>query len=119
MATKENRSMNQAKESFFNELYLNLRLIVRLMRDQRVNLFFKLLPVGALLYWVIPFDFLPVNPLDDALVIWLGFTLFLNLCPNEVVEEHRQALRQNSKEKVHSSNASHEVIDGDYKDLSS
>jgi uncharacterized membrane protein YkvA (DUF1232 family) len=112
MTAKVNRSLNQAKEGFFNELYHNLRLIIRLVRDGRVNVFFKLLPVGALLYWVIPFDFFPVNPLDDALVIWLGFSLFLALCPAEVVEEHRAALRGTTKEKP-----SPEVVDGSFKDL--
>jgi uncharacterized membrane protein YkvA (DUF1232 family) len=112
MKAKENRSLTQAKEGFFNELYHNLRLIFRLVRDGRVNFFFKLLPIGALLYWVIPFDFFPVNPLDDALVIWAGFSLFLELCPENVVEEHRAALRGTSKGGV-----SPEVVDGTYKDL--
>jgi uncharacterized membrane protein YkvA (DUF1232 family) len=112
MTAKANRSLTQAKEGFFNELYHNLRLIFRLVRDGRVNFFFKLLPIGALLYWVIPFDFFPVNPLDDALVIWAGFSLFLELCPENVVEEHRAALRGTSKGGV-----SPEVVDGTYKDL--
>jgi uncharacterized membrane protein YkvA (DUF1232 family) len=112
MTAKENRSLNQAKEGFFNELYLNLRLIIRLLRDGRVNVFFKLLPVSALLYWVIPFDFFPINPLDDALVIWLGFYLFLELCPDDVVEGHRAALRGTSK-----GTPSPEVVDGSFKDL--
>jgi uncharacterized membrane protein YkvA (DUF1232 family) len=112
MATKQDRSLDQAKEGFFNELFLNLRLILRLMKDKRVNVFFKLLPVGALLYWVIPFDFLPVNPLDDALVIWVGFTMFLELCPDEVVAEHRAALRGQVQGK-----SSPDVVEGTYKDL--
>jgi uncharacterized membrane protein YkvA (DUF1232 family) len=112
MKTKTNRSLNQAKEGFFNELYHNLRLMIRLVRDGRVNFLFKLLPIGALLYWVIPFDFFPINPLDDALVIWLGFSLFLELCPDDVVEEHRAALRGTSKDE-----ASPEIVDGSFKDL--
>lgn len=112
MTAKGYRSLNQAKEGFFNELYHNLRLIIRLVRDGRVNFFFKLLPIGALLYWVIPFDLFPINPLDDALVIWLGFSLFLNLCPADVVEEHRAELRGTSK-----GTSSPEVVDGSYKDL--
>lgn len=112
MGTKQNRSLNQAKEGFLNELYLNLRLILRLMKDKRVNMFFKLLPVGALLYWLIPFDFLPANPLDDALVIWVGFTLFLELCPDAVVAEHRATLRGQVKE-----GSPPDVVEGTYQDL--
>lgn len=112
MRESKNSSLNQAKEGFINELYHNLRLIIRLVRDGRVNFFFKLLPIGALLYWVIPLDFFPINPLDDALVIWLGSALFLELCPASVVEEHRVALRGTSKGKP-----SPEVVEGSYKDL--
>ena len=111
MTPNENRSLNQAKEGFFNELYLNLRLVIRLMKDSRVNFLLKFLPMVALLYWVIPFDFMPINPLDDALVIWLGFTMFLELCPDAVVEEHRSALRGNAK-------SSPDVVDAKFKDLS-
>ena len=110
MTPNQNQSLKQAKEGFFNELYLNLRLIIRLMKDSRVNFLLKFLPIGALLYWVIPFDFLPINPLDDALVIWLGFTMFLELCPDGVVEEHRATLRGNSK-------SSPDVVDAKFKDL--
>lgn len=117
MVRSENRSLNQAKEGFFRELYQNLRLIIRLMSDSRVNLLLKVLPVGALVYWVVPFDFLPVNPFDDALVIWLGCTLFLELCPEYVVEEHRQALRENNATNNHAKGHAQDVIDGDYTDL--
>lgn len=119
MAMKDNRSLNQAKEGFFRELYQNLRLITRLMGDSRVNFLLKILPVGALIYLVVPFDFLPVNPLDDALVIWLGCAMFLELCPEDVVEEHQQALRYKDKGEGHPGKPAHEVIDGDYKDLTS
>ena len=118
MAAKDNLSMNQAKEGFFRDLYQNIRLIIRLMGDSRVSFLLKLLPIGALLYWVVPFDFLPVNPLDDALVIWAGCALFLELCPEGVVEEHQNALRHPDRKNDHSAGAVHEVIDGDYKDAS-
>jgi uncharacterized membrane protein YkvA (DUF1232 family) len=113
MNVKDNRSLNQAKEGFFKDLYQNIRLIIRLMGDPRVNIFLKVLPIGALIYLVIPFDFLPINPLDDALVLWAGLALFLELCPDDVVEGHRQALRQNIKGKE----TPQVVIDGDHKDI--
>lgn len=66
------------------------RLIARLMTDRRVNPFLKVLPIGTLVYLAIP-DLVPFV-IDDALVIWLGTYLFIELCPPEVVEEHRTAL---------------------------
>lgn len=75
----------------FQGLALRIRLILRLMADPRVNLLLKLLPVFSVAYLFIP-D-LVIGPLDDAAVVWLGFSLFVELCPPEVVEEHMRALR--------------------------
>lgn len=75
-------------------LFLNLgkqaRLVVRLMRDRRVSPFLKLLPVVTLVYLFFP-D-LMIGPIDDALVIWLGTVLFVELCPQDVVREHLDAI---------------------------
>jgi len=72
------------------ELGIRLKLILRLMRDSRVNLLLKLLPVGTLAYLIVP-D-LAIGPIDDAVVIWLGSVLFVELCPPEIVKEHMDAL---------------------------
>ncbi|HSR47034.1 MAG TPA: hypothetical protein VLL77_03505 [Anaerolineales bacterium] len=73
------------------ELGVRLKLILRLMGDRRVNPLLKLLPVGTLAYLVVP-D-LVIGPIDDAVVIWLGSVLFVELCPPEVVKEHMDSLR--------------------------
>jgi hypothetical protein len=67
-----------------------IKLVLRLLADRRVSLLLKLLPIGSLLYMFIP-DLAP-GPIDDAILIWLGTTLFVELCPENVVEEHRQAI---------------------------
>jgi uncharacterized membrane protein YkvA (DUF1232 family) len=74
----------------FNELALRMKLILRLMADRRVNPLLKLLPIGSLLYLVIP-DLLP-GPVDDAVILSMGFYLFPELCPPNVVKEHWEAL---------------------------
>lgn len=82
---------------FFQDLILRLKLIWRLMADRRVNFLLKILPVASLIYLVWPIDAisLPViGVLDDAAVLWLGSTLFINLCPEEVVREHLNALQK-------------------------
>jgi len=91
------------------ELSQRIKLILRLMRDSRVNPLLKLLPLGSLVYLVFPFD-IP-TPLDDALVIWLGATLFVELCPPDVVEEHRRALTGAAGAK---GARGEEVIDAEY-----
>jgi len=79
---------------FFQDLTNRFRLISRLLMDGRVNPLIKVLPVATLAYVVWPVDLLPVNPVDDAFIIWIGTTLFVELCPPGVVEEHLQSLNR-------------------------
>ena len=81
----------QRNIGFFKDLTVQIKLIWRLMSDRRVSPFLKVLPLTTLVYFIFP-D-LMIGPLDDALVIWLGSYLFVELCPADVVEEHRQQLR--------------------------
>jgi uncharacterized membrane protein YkvA (DUF1232 family) len=84
---------------FFPDLILRARLILRLMADRRVNIFIKFIPVVAVIYVLLPIDLIPeialpiVGYLDDAAVLWFGISLFVSLCPDEVVKEHMNALK--------------------------
>jgi uncharacterized membrane protein YkvA (DUF1232 family) len=99
MTDKNQTILNQDK-GFFQDMVLRIKLILRLMGDKRVNFLLKLLPVGALVYLVSPIDILPgailpvVGALDDAAVLWIGANLFISLCPDDVVQEHTNALRK-------------------------
>jgi len=66
------------------------KLLLRLLRDPRVSPLLKLLPIGAVVYLFSP-DLMPMV-LDDAVVLGVGFYAFLELCPPDVVAEHRAAL---------------------------
>lgn len=72
------------------EIGLRIKLIYRLMLDRRVSIFLKALPLASLVYLVLP-EMFPV--VDDAIVLWLGAYLFVELCPDDIVEEHMQKLR--------------------------
>lgn len=103
--------MNEKKESsallvprqggMLKDLLLRIKLVLRLMADKRVNFFLKLLPIGALAYLISPVDLAPgvalpvIGALDDAAVLWLGTTLFVELCPPEVIREHVRLLSSN------------------------
>jgi uncharacterized membrane protein YkvA (DUF1232 family) len=84
---------------FFPDLILRIKLILRLIADRRVNVFVKLIPVAAVIYVILPVDLIPevalpvVGYLDDAAVLWMGISLFVSLCPDEVVKEHMNALQ--------------------------
>ena len=77
------------------DLVMRLKLITRLMGDGRVNFFIKFLPLASLayLFWPIDAIALPIiGALDDAAILWIGSTLFVELCPTNVVNEHMQDL---------------------------
>ncbi len=83
---------------FFQDLVQRLKLVWRLMADRRVNFFLKLLPIASLVYLVSPVDLAPgialpvIGALDDAAILWIGTSLFMSLCPEDIVEEHWNAL---------------------------
>jgi hypothetical protein len=69
-----------------------IRLFYRLMRDERVSLLTKLIPVMGLLVLLSPplleLDLIPfVGELDTLLVIALTLKVFVWLCPPDVVRE--------------------------------
>ena len=76
-----------------------LKLITRLMGDRRVSIFAKLLPLASLAYLFWPADAIPIIPvigaLDDAAILWIGSTLFVELCPPNVVKEYEAELSSN------------------------
>lgn len=70
------------------------RLVWHLLRDPRVPVYLKALPIAAALYVVSPIDFVPdiaplLGQLDDLGVLLVGIESFVAMCPAHVVEEHR------------------------------
>ena len=117
MSEKPDRKIILSKNGgFFQDLTLRLKLILRLLGDGRVNPLLKILPIGSLVYLLVP-DIAP-GPIDDAAVIWLATYLFVELCPPNVVQEHLEGLnatrkvmdsyQETSQEDIHG-----EVIDGE------
>jgi hypothetical protein len=92
MAPK-NKRITPIDGGFFRDVSNQIKLILRLMADPRVSPLLKLLPIGSLIYFVFP-DFFPLNPIDDALILGLGTYMFVELCPPEIVQEHKDALKQ-------------------------
>ncbi|MBI5826020.1 MAG: DUF1232 domain-containing protein [Chloroflexi bacterium] len=92
-----------------------LKLIFRLMGDKRVNLFAKLIPIGALAYLFSPDPvMIPIiGVVDDAALLWLGSYVFTELCPPNVVAEHMKALSSN----MNSDDAQDDVVDAETTDV--
>jgi uncharacterized membrane protein YkvA (DUF1232 family) len=83
------------------DIVKRLKLVARLMGDGRVSLFLKVLPLASLAYLFWPLDLAPavalpvIGVLDDAAILWIGSTLFVELCPPNVVKEHQAELESN------------------------
>ena len=91
MSDKRKSSMTSpGGGGIFSEISNHFKLVFRLLRDRRVNPFLKLIPLATMVYLVIP-DLI-LGPIDDAAIIGFGLFIFIELCPQHVVEEHRAAL---------------------------
>ena len=92
-----------------------LKLILKLMGDSRVSPWVKLIPLGAFAYLISPVDLIMgipgIDALDDAAVLWIGSTLFVELCPQDVVREHMQELAG------HMVDNSGDIVDADATDI--
>ena len=74
-------------------LLRNLRLAWRLLRDPVVPGWIKLIPLGAILYVVLPADLVPdillgFGQLDDLGVLLLALRAFIAVCPAQIVQRH-------------------------------
>jgi len=115
--TNEKKSRDiSSPGGIFSGISNQVKLIIRLMADRRVSPLIKLLPIGSLAYLLAP-DLAP-GPIDDALVIWLGTTLFVELCPPEVVKEHLDDIKRTIPgEWRDKKDDGEEIIDTEFRDL--
>jgi uncharacterized membrane protein YkvA (DUF1232 family) len=83
--------------TFFTGLFKQLRLVWLLLRDGQVPFWIKSVPALSLIYVISPLDFIPdaflgLGQLDDLGIILLGITLFLKLCPPNLVQYYQNRL---------------------------
>jgi uncharacterized membrane protein YkvA (DUF1232 family) len=124
MSDNKLNKMVSSRPGFLNDLLNRLKLVLRLMGDQRVNILLKGLPVFGLIYLISPLD-LVIGPIDDAVVIWLSLTLFVELCPPEIVQEHIAELnkvipgqwRDPSPVEPNPQPEDEEIVDGEFHEL--
>jgi uncharacterized membrane protein YkvA (DUF1232 family) len=85
---------------FLGGIINQIRLIWRLFTDRNVPIWVKLIPPLALIYVLSPIDIVPdpmlgLGQLDDLAIILLGAKLFIEMCPSDVVQRHRDELEGN------------------------
>lgn len=89
---------NEEDSGFFSELWQQIRLVYRLLLDPEVPIYLKVLPLAAVIYLLLPFDFLPdvipgLGQLDDITILIVGAKMFIDMAPHQVVERHLQGMR--------------------------
>ncbi len=98
------------------QIVQTLRLVWRLLQDPRVPIFPKLIIPAAILYVLSPIDLLPdfilgLGQVDDIAIILFSTRFFVELCPPDIVEEHRHALTVSP---ARSDNVPDNVVEGSY-----
>ncbi len=110
MKNDEERSVNEdtaltqqnQNPGFFRELWQQVRLVYKLLLDPEVPIYLKVLPFAALVYLILPFDFLPdvipgLGQLDDITILIVGAKMFIDMAPQQVVARHLQGMRSQEK----------------------
>jgi hypothetical protein len=109
MTDNKRKLLPAPQGGMFQGLTKQIKLIARLMGDSRVNPLLKALPLASVAYWLMPLPLDAAVPvIDDAAILWIGSTLFLELCPQDVVMEHKEALGLIAGE---------EIVDADSSDV--
>jgi uncharacterized membrane protein YkvA (DUF1232 family) len=59
----------------------------QLFADRRVPAYLKLiLPLGALIYWIVPVDLIPGLPLDDIAVVLAAVRIFVMMAESSILK---------------------------------
>ena len=96
---------------FFNDLMLKIRLTIKLVQDDRIDMLVRAIPAFCLIYLIVPIDLL-IGPIDDALVIYFGMDFFISLCPREIVDAYLSELQGAGKVEP----PEEPIIDAEFKD---
>ena len=70
-----------------------LGLAGRLMADERIPIYVRVVPPALVLYLALPIDLVPdfipvIGQLDDILMLTIGIALLVRLAPFQVLDEH-------------------------------
>lgn len=89
----------------FHRLITQVQLTWRLLRDNRIPFWKKLIPFFGFLYVIMPIDIIPdflvvVGQLDDLGIIIFSMQIFERAIDPMIVEEHRAALEGRAPENL-------------------
>jgi uncharacterized membrane protein YkvA (DUF1232 family) len=84
---------------FWREVWQQIQLVYRLVRDPHVPIYLKLLPFLSLAYLFFPFDLIPdmlplLGQADDLAIMVTLSKIFIQLSPKDVVSSHLAQIRE-------------------------
>jgi len=83
-----------SKRGVWSTIKRQMRLIVDLMRDRRVPIWMRAIPILGIVYLLSPIELLPdvalfpFGILDDLVAILICLTTFMAIVPRAIVEDH-------------------------------
>lgn len=109
---------NKDQPGFFQEIWQQIRLVYKLILDPEVPIYLKALPFVAVVYLLLPFDFLPdvipgLGQLDDLTILIIGAKIFIDMAPQDVVQRHLRNLQSVSDRIASEGEQIDEIEDGD------
>jgi len=105
----------QRREGLIERIGLELQIIPRLFVDRRMPLWLKLVPAAGAAFLVNPVDF--PGLLDDIIILVSTMIFFYEFAPKGLMEEHRQAVRnQIEAEWREASTQEEKIIDGQFQE---
>lgn len=111
MQSKDFRNWKNMGGGFLNDLILKIRLTIKLVQDDRIDMLIRAIPILCLVYLIVPIDLL-FGPIDDALILYFGMDFFISLCPRNVVNEYLAELQGAAKV----DQPQETIIDAEFKD---
>jgi len=121
--SKKKSIIPSQNRGLIQDVVRHIKLIWLLIQDKRINVFLKILPIASLVYLVSPIDMLPgmvvpvVGALDDAAIIWIGTSLFISLCPEDIVNEHTLSLEKTLTGTWNNPQGEDEIVDAEARDI--
>lgn len=83
--------------NWLKDFFQQFQLAWRLLLDNRIPAATKIIPFATMAYLISPIDLVPdvalgLGQLDDIAILLIGLRLFIDVCPPDIVEEHRREL---------------------------
>jgi uncharacterized membrane protein YkvA (DUF1232 family) len=87
---------NFVNPKYWRSIWTEIQLVYKLVKDKRVPLYLKVIPLLVVVYLVSPLELVPafipvVGQMDDLAMLMLGLKAFTYLTPKHIVAEYLPA----------------------------